>query len=97
MYGRPSARQEAIEGAESEKRARSAFNSPGDGESRIARIARDAFPIVRDTGEGRAWNMSGISHRWIRITGKRSRFVMTFVFGSEYFDICLGLGKDKDT
>lgn len=46
------------------------------------RIARRAFPIVRNTGEGRPWNMSGISHRWIRITGKRSRFVMTFVFSS---------------
>lgn len=60
----------------------SAFNSE-DRESRATRDARRIPDRVRNrSGEGRPWNMSGISHRWIRITGERSRFVMTFVFGS---------------
>lgn len=87
VYGRPSARQEAS--CRSDRPRWSRVHS-----TRESRIVRDATRSVLDrvrAGERGSQNMPGISHRWIRITGKRSRFVTTFrILEVGYFDICLG-------
>lgn len=82
------------------RRAPSAFNS---GESRIvnreSRARRnangDASAILRWGRKDRGPCLGYISHWRIRITGKWSRFVMTFVVSSVYFDISLGRGEHR--
>lgn len=99
VYGRPSARQEAHVEAIGRGEPR-VHSTRGNRVSWIANRVRrdangDASAILRWGRKDRGPCLGYISHWRIRITGKWSRFVMTFVVSSVYFDISLGRGEHR--